>query len=168
MKLWNAGEGESGLLGNMVTFIRSSFVSSPPRGYYSGNWQLEESWKPRGWNVLIEGSLRNIYISQKLWSRTFCLLRIYGLIIPPKIGAITSDDDNQQLGSVDSCKVHSAWQMTYSGKKPLLLKDVSTVRKMLEVGVLKRASKAWEGIKLNDELLDRVAFQRVPLLIIDR
>ena len=31
------------------------------------------------------------------------------MIIPPKIGAITSDDDNQQLGSVDSCKVHSAW-----------------------------------------------------------
>jgi len=58
--------------------------------------------------------------------------------------------------------------MTYSGKKPLLLKDVSTVRKMLEAGVLKRASKVWEGIKLNDELLDRVAFQRVPLLIIDR
>jgi len=58
--------------------------------------------------------------------------------------------------------------MTYSEKKPLLLKDVSTVRKMLEVGVLKRASKAWEGIKLNDELLDRVAFQRVPLLIIDK
>jgi len=51
--------------------------------------------------------------------------------------------------------------MAYSGKKPLLLKDVPTVRKMLEVGVLKRANKAWEGIKPNDELLDRVAFQRV-------
>ena len=158
------------LLGNMVAFIRSSFVSSPPREYYSGNWQLEESWKTR-LKCIDRRKLRSIFshISQGL-SRTFCLLiDIHGRFnYKPKTGAITSDDDNQQLGNVDGCKVHSAWQMTYSGKEPLPLKDVSTVRKMLEVGVLRRASKAWEGIKPNDELLDRIAFQRVPLLIIDR
>jgi len=51
--------------------------------------------------------------------------------------------------------------MASSRKKPLPLKDVYTIRKLVEVGVVKRANKAWEDIKPNDELLDRVAFQRV-------
>ncbi|KAL9714373.1 hypothetical protein Ac2012v2_002685 [Leucoagaricus gongylophorus] len=56
--------------------------------------------------------------------------------------------------------------MASSRKKPLPLKDVYTVRKLVEVGVVKRANKAWEDIKPNDELLDRIAFHQGDITVL--
>lgn len=45
-----------------------------------------------------------------------------------------------------------------SSEEVLRVEAVPTVRKLLEVGAVRKAEKAFEGIVPNDEFLDKVAF----------